>query len=173
MNKSISDWQISGFIFTSILGVLLHFLFELTGENLIVAPFSAVNESTWEHMKLIFFPMLIYSIIEGLFVNKENYWCVKLLGIVTGTVLIPVLFYTIGGAFGKTPDFVNIVIFFLSAFAAYILEARLLEKGIPNCNRSKFPGIVLLVVAVLFIIFTFYPPDLPIFRDPVSGKFGI
>lgn len=44
------------FIFISILGVLLHFTYEWSGDNPAVGLFSAVNESTWEHLKLIFFP---------------------------------------------------------------------------------------------------------------------
>ena len=46
------------FIFISVLGVLLHFTYEWSGNNPIVGLFSATNESTWEHLKLLFFPML-------------------------------------------------------------------------------------------------------------------
>ena len=51
--KALTKWQISGFIFTGVFGVLLHFLYGWTGENVLVALFSAVNESVWEHMKLV------------------------------------------------------------------------------------------------------------------------
>ena len=55
---------LSRFLFISVLGVLLHFTYEWSGDNPIVALFSAVNESTWEHLKLLFFPMLLLTIIE-------------------------------------------------------------------------------------------------------------
>lgn len=42
------------FIFISVLGVLLHFTYEWAGDNAVVGLFSAVNESTWEHLKLLF-----------------------------------------------------------------------------------------------------------------------
>ena len=173
MKKSISSWQVAGFIFTSVLGTFMHFLYSLSGENRLVAVFSAVNESTWEHMKLIFYPMLFFALFERLFVKENGFWCIKAIGIMTGTFLIPVLFYTIGGAFGKTPDFVNIAIFFLSAFFAFVLEARLLEMDV-SCYRGKtFAILIILLLAVMFAVFTFKTPELPIFLDPVSGSYGI
>ena len=64
MKQSISYWQVAGFLFTSILGTFLHFLFDRSGERLIVAIFSAVNESIWEHMKLIYYPMFLFSLVK-------------------------------------------------------------------------------------------------------------
>ena len=52
------------FIFISVLGVLLHFTYEWSGDNAVVGLFSAVNESTWEHLKLLFFPFLL-RVIEA------------------------------------------------------------------------------------------------------------
>lgn len=43
MKNLLKRWQIAGFIFTGIAGVLLHFLYDLTGQSILVAPFSAVN----------------------------------------------------------------------------------------------------------------------------------
>ena len=54
------------FIFISVLGVLLHFTYEWSGDNAVVGLFSAVNESTWEHLKLLFFPFLLLTILEVL-----------------------------------------------------------------------------------------------------------
>ena len=63
MKNSFFKWQLIGFVTTVICGVLLHFLYEWSGESIWVAPISAVNESTWEHMKLLFIPMFIFAII--------------------------------------------------------------------------------------------------------------
>ena len=110
MKKSVFIWQILGFIFTGVAGVVLHFLFDWTNQSIIVALFSAVNESIWEHMKLLFFPMFVFAIIESRYIGNDykSFWCVKLIGIVLGVALIPILYYTINGIFGSTPDFVNI-----------------------------------------------------------------
>ena len=64
MKKSISYRQMMGFLFTSVLGTFLHFLFDLTGGSLPAALVSAVNESIWEHMKLLFYPMVLFALVE-------------------------------------------------------------------------------------------------------------
>ena len=96
MNQSISYWQVAGFLFTSIFGTFLHFLFDLSGQSMIAALFSAVNESIWEHMKLIYYPMFLFALIENRFGRKKykHFWCIKLMGILLGLLLIPVIYYT-------------------------------------------------------------------------------
>ena len=70
--NKILRFQIYCVIFTAILGTLLHFTYEWSNENRIVGFFSAVNESTWEHLKILFYPMIITTIIEMIFIGKEN-----------------------------------------------------------------------------------------------------
>ena len=175
MKKTISLWQFAGFAFTSFTGTLLHFLYDWTGQSTWAALFSAVNESTWEHMKLLFFPMLIFTLIESRFLRKDvpNFWCVKLLGISIGLLLIPILFYTYNGAIGPSPDFVNIAIFFISAAFAYWLENKLFEKEFPVYRSAVIPVTTLLFMAVLFILFTFVTPKIPLFQDPVTSLYGL
>ena len=89
--KSIGLWQLMGFAVTSFSGTVLHFLYEWLGNAVWIAPFSGVNESTWEHMKLLFWPMFLYAIFQSFFLkNRENYWCIKLKGIILGIILIPI-----------------------------------------------------------------------------------
>ena len=95
MKQKILLWQLMGFAVTSLGGTLLHFLYEWLGEAVWIAPFSGVNESTWEHMKLLFWPMLIFAVIESFFFEeREDFWCVKMRGILLGLILIPIIFYT-------------------------------------------------------------------------------
>ena len=63
-SNKILKFQIFSAIFAIILGTLLHFTFEWSGRNPFVGAFSSINESTWEHLKLAFVPMLITSIIR-------------------------------------------------------------------------------------------------------------
>ncbi|MBR2441690.1 MAG: hypothetical protein IKB20_01260 [Clostridia bacterium] len=173
--KNIPLWQFAGFVITVFLGTLLHFLYGWTGENISVAHFSAVNESTWEHMKILFFPAFLLAIVQNKFFkeNYENFWCVKGVGILTSTLLVPVLFYTYNGAFGSSPDWVNIAIFFVSAGVGVWLEARLFKKGNRPCKLAKAVLILLILMAVCFVIFTFAPPMLPLFLDPLTGGYGL
>ena len=116
MERKVKLWQLMGFAVTSLGGTILHFLYDLTGGSVLIAPFSGVNESTWEHMKLLFFPMLAFAAVQSFFFRDGGYWCIKLRGILLGITLIPVIFYTYNGAIGKSPDYINIAIFFARAF---------------------------------------------------------
>ena len=169
----MKKWQIAGFVFTGVLGTLLHFLFDWTGGSVIAALFSAVNESIWEHMKLLFYPMLLFAGIEYRFWGKKNpsFWCVKLVGILTGLALIPVLYYAYTGILGVSADWFNVVIFFIAAGVTYLLETKLFERGF-RCRFSGAAFICLLLVAVTFTVLTFLPPRIPLFQDPITGTYG-
>ena len=174
MNRSIRLWQLFGFAVTSLGGTLLHFLYDWLGEAVWVAPFSGVNESTWEHMKLLFWPMLLFAVVQSFFFkDRGDFWCVKLRGILLGLVLIPVLFYTYNGVIGQSPDWINIAIFFVSAAAAYICETRLFEAEKVACRSPKWAVAALWGMALLFVVFTFLTPEIGVFRDPLTGSYGI
>ncbi len=175
MKKSIPLWQFGGYVFTVFIGTLLHFLYGWTGKNIAVAHFSAVNESTWEHMKILFFPALLFAVIQGRFFKKDygNFWCIKAVGIFTATLLVPVSFYTFGGAFGSTPDWVNIAIFFISAGVGFWIESKLFQKGNRPCKLAKAAAVLLILAAVCFVLFTFIPPHIPLFLDPLTNTYGL
>ena len=167
-------WCLIGFAFASFGGTILHFLYDWTNKSLLVAPFSGVNESTWEHMKLLFFPMLVFAIVQSFFYKgQRDFWCVKLKSTVLGIFLIPVVFYTYNGAIGKSSDFINISIFFISALFAYIYECKQFSKKNTKCSHPVLSFVVLLVIGVLFIVFTFYTPKISIFKDPLTQSYGI
>ena len=174
MKRSVGVWQLLGFGVTSLGGTLLHFLYDWLGEAIWIAPFSGVNESTWEHMKLLFWPMFLYAIVQSfLFCDRGDFWCVKLRGILLGLILIPVIFYTYNGAFGKSPDWLNIAIFFIAAAIAYICEARLFNSDKKSCVAPKLAIAVLCVIVLLFVAFTFWTPEINIFKDPLTQTYGI
>ena len=163
-----------GFMFTGILGTLLHFAFEWTGNSVIAALVSAVNESIWEHTKLLFYPMVLFALIQYKVWGREvaDFWCIKLVGILAGLILIPVLYYTYSGILGISADWFNITIFFIAAAAAYFLETKLFQRD-HSCRIPAWAAIaVLCVLAAVYTVLTFYPPEIPFFRDPVTGTYG-
>ena len=170
MKCKINIIQFLGFITVSFLGTILHFLYDWTNSSF-VALFSSVNESIWEHMKLLFFPMFAVAIIQFFYIGKkhENFWNVKLKGTILGLTLIPVLFYTLNGVFGKTPDWINISIFFISAAISFIYETRLLNKKVTKHTSQNLAFVALCLIAVVFGVFTFMPPQIPLFQDPIFG----
>ena len=174
MKSSIKRWQIIGLLVTSIVGTLLHFLYEWLGEAAWIAPFSGVNESTWEHMKLLFWSMFLFSIVQSFFFkDRKDFWYVKLKGILLGLALIPIIFYTYNGAIGKSPSWFNIAIFFITTAIVYIYETKEFNKNKMKFISPKLAIPLLSAIALLFIAFTFKTPELEIFRDPISGGYGI
>ena len=174
MKSSVGLWQLFGFAVTSLGGTILHFLYDWLGEALWIAPFSGVNESTWEHMKLLFWPMLLFTVVQSFFFkDRGDFWCVKLRGILLGMSLIPVIFYTYNGVIGKSPDWLNIAIFFVAAAAVYLYETRLYQKERVRCSSPKWAVVAFGGLAVLFVVFTFVTPEIGIFKDPLTGTYGI
>ena len=174
MKRTVWIWELFGFALAAIGGTLLHFLYDWLGESLLIAPFSGVNESTFEHMKLLFWPMLLFLMIESFFFRDyENFMCVKLRGTLIGLLLIPILFYTYNGVIGKSLDWINISIFFVSAAVAFIYETRALNLGTVECSYPRIAFLILIFIALLFVIFTFKTPRIELFRDPLTGAYGI
>lgn len=164
--KDLKRFCVIGFLVTTVLGVISHFVYEWTGGNFLVGLFFPINESTWEHMKLLFFPMFLFALVAGKRVERQ-YPCIynaMFTGILVGLLLIPTLFYTYSGILGFFVDWVNIAVYVLSVLAAYIVVYRVAV----TC-RNKNPmvlRIVMYVLLVAFMVFSVYPPKLGIFMAP-------
>lgn len=162
---NIKKSSIISFLFVSILGTLLHFTYDWSGQNPIVGIFSAQNESTWEHLKLLFFPMLFLTIIQCLISSKlsPDFIQNRTIGIVSGMLFITVVFYTTWGITGKLVDWWNITLYFFGVLFAFWIEANEADK---NEKMAKCTAIAILIVITLaFIIFSFHPADTGIFYD--------
>ena len=166
-------FEIISTIFIMILGILLHFLFEWSNNNVLVGTFSPINESIWEHLKLIFFPMLITLVIGYIYIGKNipNYLCAKVLGIIVAILFTIIFFYTYTGIIGTNFAIIDISSFFIAVvLGQYVAYQKIQSKT--SCN-NLIAIIILLVLFLCFLIFTFFPPHIALFRDPITGIFGI
>ena len=156
MQKTLKHTHIVGFIFTIAIGSLLHFIFEWSGSNPFVASFAPVNESTWEHLKLLFFPVFIDSLFEFAYIgrNYKNYFMAMFMGILAGMAAIVVLFYTYSGIIGQNCFVMDILIFIIGDLVTYLLSYKLIlspPKFIPNPWIGLF---LILVLVLIFVTFT-------------------
>lgn len=170
--KHLKRYTIIGIIFVLITGTLAHFLYDWTGNNYIVGFFTPINESIWEHMKLLFFPMLIYSLFLILKSGKI-YPCITsslCFGIIMGTILIPILYYAYTSILGKNFFVLDISTFILSIIIAFWLS----YKFTLSCKLEPYTLLLCFLVGILFfcfILFTYNPPETRIFEDPtVTGR---
>ena len=135
--------------------------------------FSALNERTWEHMKLLVAPTIIVGAIQYFLLNGDynNVLNAILFLLVTELVTMPLIYETLRLIIHKVPFLITILIFFLSIIFGLIVEFIIL-----NSNVVLLPElvslIVILIIISLFGIFSYYPPKRFIFKDPITGKYG-
>ena len=182
MNKTMKKLNITmiiGILAVWVSGSLFHFVYDWTGHNTLVGLFFPTNESTWEHLKLLYFPMLLCMLV-GLFNYKDISKNLKLfvnsfaISIFTGMLLIIVLFYTISGIIGKNVDWINIAIYFIAVIWAYALFFLLQTKWshcrfINSETLFKLSVTALIICTLLFFLFTILPPKIGLFKPPLQS----
>ena len=176
------SYTIWGILFTAVLGTLLHFLYEWSGELPLTALFSPVNESVWEHLKLLYFPFVLYTLWELFHASRDPavFLPSRTIGLTAGLILIPLFFYSYTAVLGTNYLALDITVFLLSILLAFFLSS-LAERKAAYPNKDKVVSrllpylslAVLILLSVLFIYFTFRAPRLPLFRDPVKGSYGL
>ncbi|MBE0481313.1 MAG: hypothetical protein IBX68_10080 [Dehalococcoidia bacterium] len=174
MKKTVLRWELGGILFTILLGSLLHFVFDWSGQWSPLAVVAAVNESVWEHLKLGFWPALFFFFVEYPFIRKpaQNVFFAKGIGILLIPALIAVLFYSYT-AFMESILPVDLAIFVIAVVVGQLTSYGVLTaRALPSW--VNIPGLLLLLgLGIAFSTLTYYPPELPLFQDPVTGGYGI
>lgn len=169
-------WLIFGVSIIFVAASLLHFVYEWTGENKIIGLFVPVNESVWEHLKLVLLPIIIWWIAfymvkgEKFSINKNKWYLGCIVSLVTSMLFILAFFYTYTEAFGIKSIVLDIVDTFLGILFGQILGAHIYKysRGIDWVVSA----IIILLIVGAFAWFTISPPELPIFLDTTTGRFG-
>ncbi len=174
MKKEILKWELYGIVFIVIVGSAFHFIFDFFGGWPPLAIIGAVNESVWEHLKLGFWPALIFALIQYRFIKRtsKNFILAKAIGILLIPVTIAVLFYGYT-AFTDNIFALDITIFVLAAIIGQLTSYKILTTAaLPSWTKNL--GIVLMIIMIIaFATLTYYPPELPLFQDPLTGGYGI
>jgi len=174
LSKKVLIYEIIGTLFIILIGSAFHFTYELSGRVVVVGAFSAVNESIWEHLKLPFWPSLLWMLIEIYPLRKavSNFFTAKVIGTIVMVVIIPAVFYAYT-VFTEEILAVDIATFMIAVIIGQIISCRLYKKGNPSKRTEIIAVIVIVLLAIMFISFTFYPPHLSIFQDSNTGQYGI
>lgn len=163
-----------GIIFIAVVGTLLHFTYELSGHNKFVAIFSAVNESTWEHIKICMTSTILWSLIDSFkYGLNVNYLIAKAFSLLTIIVLIPLMFYTYTTLTKKPILAIDVICFYIT-----VVCSMFVFKYIINLNPLPFiyhylSWILLLTEVFAYSFLTFKPLKNFIFEDPISHKYGL
>lgn len=163
-----------GFLFISIVGTILHFTYDLSNHNKYVSLLSAVNESVWEHMKLVVFPSLIWTLIEIPFISSNpNFLLAKCISLIVMILLIPTLFYAIKYLFKNSYLIIDILIFYIAVFVGEYLSSIILKMSPVSNIFNYFSLIILILIYGYFLIATIMPGEGEIYIDPNTKKKGI
>lgn len=165
--ERIKLYFIGGILFTVILGTLSHFFYDWSGQGALIGLVTPVNESTWEHMKLVFFPMLLWTLLVSPRLSRE-YPAISgalLLGNILGTFSVPVLFYTYTGILGRDVFVLDIAVFLAAVLTAFYFAWKKKDSRMILQFQSLI-WILTGIFIILFFVFTFSPPGIGLFAEP-------
>ncbi|TDX53249.1 DUF6512 family protein [Orenia marismortui] len=172
--KKILIWEIIGVFWIIIVGSMLHFLYDWSNSSLIVAIFSPVNESVWEHLKLGYWSLLFFSLIEYWFIRREvnGYFLGKALGIFSLEGFILVVFYTYTAIMKRHILWIDIGSYIVGAIICQIIIFNIMKRKISK--SADILGLVLFItLGLILILFTFFSLHFSIFMDNNTGIYGI
>lgn len=172
--RYVLKWELSGIVFVFLLGALLHFLFEWSGESRIVGAFASVNESVWEHFKQGFWPMCLYALIEYRFVRNyaDNFLTAKAIAVYLIPMITAFIFYAYTAIIGEEILIVDIIIFAFAITIGQLVSYKIIISAEFPRYVDYISFIFIIALALILVVTTFYPPHLPIFLDG-NGFYGL
>lgn len=148
-----------GYVVVCIMGILSHYAFDYFDISYLKVIFPQ-NESIFEHLKLIFYPMILYMLVDLLVIRKNNEGAFKayVTGILLALLFTIAAYYTYSGMIGKHIFGVDMAIYFLSIFIAFFYRYK---------KITLFTGlnsvIVFVIMLIIMVVFTFYPGNINFF----------
>ena len=154
----------------------IHFLYQLL-PNTLTAMFSPVNESIWEHQKLLFTSVIFYGIIDYLLLRKfkvkYNNFYIALF--VSAFAIIPIflliylpLYFRIGQNM-----FMNIFIMFIAIAISQYISYKILSTKKESYSKNLISIGLIGVCFIVFSYFTYYPIETKLFFDTEKEQYGI
>lgn len=179
----VALWDLTGGLIIFFAGSFLHFLFELSGFNTVAAPFASVNESTWEHLKLFFWPAVLFAVVQHAYTRDvvHNFWAAKGASVVITPLAVAIGFYAYIGVvipiYGKGTLFGTLVTAAIGVTLGQVASYRLLT-GRQRGRLAHVLGVAaVLGVGTAMVVFTFFPPHVFLFENffgyTYDGQFGI
>lgn len=174
--KKVQRWEIIGALLIIAFGTTLHFWFEWLDYWRPAALIAAVNESTWEHFKMAFWPGLFFALVEYPFIRAEvnNFWAAKFAGLMAMPVITVVLFYGYTSIMGTHLLWVDVIIFILSVIGGQWVSLFILTKTDERQPRVQVVAIAgLAAMTLAFSLLSYFPLQNFIFAHPGTGEYGI
>lgn len=152
-------------IFLFLLSFLWHFVYDWF-PSVVTSLFFPVNESIWEHMKIIYFVILIGSIIE----KNKNYYLRLLVKPVVGVLFYLIVFIPLYLIFGES-FIISVLLMLITYIVVELLDIKL--NSIEELRIVVLPIVIIILIIILFILLTYYPPHNFLFFDSIKLGYGI
>ena len=166
-------FTIISIIIISLVGTLSHFLYDLTNHNKVIGLFAAVNESTWEHIKIALTPTLIWGLIDGfLYGANPNYFLAKAASLYIIIILMPLLYYGHKAIIKKEIFILDIISFYIVIISSQFVFFLLLSIENISYLMNYISTISLFLLFGGYMIHTLMPPKNFLFKDPLTKKYG-
>lgn len=153
-----------------ILSFLCHFLYDLL-PNFFTSIFFPVNESIWEHVKMLYSAGLFWSIIYYCFKKENNFFLRTYIRCMFLIIILLILYLPAYYIFGE------IMVLTIIILLATILITEIIMSILPLKKDYKLLNIISLFLIILnYIIFTYLvynPIKMDLFFDPENKKYGI
>ena len=160
-------------IIISLVGTAAHFLYDFTKQNKFIGLFAAVNESTWEHIKIALTPILLCGLYDGfVYGQNPNYFLAKLVSIMTPVIAIPCIFYGYKSISKKPILAIDISSFYLVIFLSQFLFKLIIDAPAILYVFKYLSCVGVFVMFGAYSVLTLMPLKMFIFRDPLTHKFG-
>jgi len=172
--RIILIWEISCTLFVIGFGSVLHFIYGWTNHSSIIGLFAPVNESVWEHLKLGFWSLMIFSIPEYFFIGKKvkNFFIAKWSGVLALEIVIIAVFYTYTAILKKHLLFIDIGSYVAGAIVCQIIATQIFIKTKQSKQGNAFAIFGIMVIVFILMLFTYIAPRIPIFKDNNTGEYG-
>jgi hypothetical protein len=168
--------KIIGTITIFALAFIYHFLYECF-PNPIFSILFPVNESIWEHMKLLYTGILSWGLIEIILlkknkINYNNYPYQLFLTAFTSIIIYLILYLPIHNLIGEKL-IISILLLFIVILLEQILSYYLLKQKKETDILDKISIILIILFYMILLNLTYDPPRSYIFYDNIENKYGI
>ena len=173
--RNIRKWELVGIAVIASLGAMFHFIFEWSGELPPIGVFAPVSESVFEHLKMPYWPALLYAVIEYRHIKEytKNFIIAKTASLYVMPLTTMAIFYAYTTITGTESLIADIVLFVGSVALGQFVGYKIMIKDPLPSALYKAAIVGLISLGIIYAVLTFYPPHLPLFLDPATGTYGI
>lgn len=164
-----------GTVISFALASFLNFIYDWSGQLRAAAIFASVNESVWEHVKILLWPYLLWSfaIYYALKPDLRRLIVARTTGAYLVGALVIAFFYIYTGILGDNVAWIDISSAAVWLLAGEIVSMRILNARWTTRDYYLIALAALVLLVVMLLCFTVSPPHIGLFADPNTGLYGL